>query len=108
MVDENKCENETTEKKHIVGEPTAALTMKQRYHKTHFKRVKKLWVRNPGAPSLKQFARQLLASGDPIAKDWFAHKHGLLNKPRTNANIKAAREAAAATKASRRKAKGGK
>ncbi len=121
MAEDNKNEkqeNELTEEERprgdrgIVGEPTAALTLKQRYHEAHFQRVdaedkhnptKRRWVKNPGAPSLKQFARELLASGDATAKEWFAHKRGSLNASRSDANLKAAREAASATKTAKRK-----
>lgn len=95
-----------------VGEPTAALTIKQRWHAESFHSVdagdkynprKRAWVRNKGAVSLKRFARQLLATGDQVAKDWFAGKAGADASKRTDANIKAAREAAVATRLERRK-----
>jgi hypothetical protein len=95
-----------------VGTPTASLTIKQQYHATYFTREdannkqnpnKKKWVRNHGAPSLKRFARSLLAKGDQTAKDWFDCKHGALNAKRSDANEKAAREAATATRLERRK-----
>lgn len=78
-----------------VGQPTAALTLKQRWHAAHFTRKdvgdkhnprKRVWVRNHGAPSLKRYARELAKSGDVNAKDWFAHKSGSLNAERTDAN----------------------
>lgn len=98
-----------------IGQPTAALTLKQRYHQAHFDRVdaedkknpsKKMWVKHPGAPSLKQFARGLVSKGDPNAKDWLDHKSGSLNQKRSDANIVIAHAAFAATKLERRKKKG--
>lgn len=100
-----------------LGEATASLTLKQRYHQSHFKRVdpedkynpnKRIWVKNEDAPSLKQFARKLLASGDISAKEWFANKNGAKNVSRSEANIKAAMEASNATKTERRKKSQGK
>jgi hypothetical protein len=99
-----------------IGVATASLTIKQRYHEAFFKRVdagnknnptKKVWVKSEGAPSLKQFARKLLASGDANIKEWFANKNGAKDQHRSDANIKAAREAAAATKVERRKRSAG-
>ena len=78
-----------------LGQATAGLTIKQRWHEAHFtlKDVgdkhnprKRVWVRNHGAPSLKRYARDLAKSGDTVAKDWFAHKCGSLNQVRTDAN----------------------
>jgi hypothetical protein len=78
-----------------VGQATAGLTIKQRWHEAHFTRKdvgdkhnprKRVWVRNHGAPSLKHYARDMAKSGDTVAKDWFAHKTGSLNTERTDAN----------------------
>jgi len=99
-----------------VGTATPALTIRQKWHEAHFKRVsaddkhnptKRLWVPNGGAPSLKKFARELLKTGDPVAKEWFANKKGDKNLKRSDANIKAQREAAMASKAARKKSKSG-
>lgn len=96
----------------VLGEATASLTIKQRYHQAYFQRVdagdknnpnKKVWVKMPDAPSLKQFARKLLANGDPNVKEWFANKNGAKDEKRSDANIKAARDAASATKTERHK-----
>jgi hypothetical protein len=76
-----------------VGTATAGLTIKQK------------WKASTSHVSLKVFARTLAKSGDQAAKDWFAHKKGSLNQARTDANIKAAREAAVATHTERRKKK---
>lgn len=99
-----------------LGVATAALTIKQGWHSAHFKQVsikdakgehvKFDLVQNPGAPSLRQYARSLVSSGDQTAKDWFSHKAGSLNAKRSDANIKAAHEAGAATKMQKRKKKG--
>jgi hypothetical protein len=119
-------ENKETEKKEVertpgpkgvLGTATAGLTIKQRYHAAHFKRVdaedksnpgKRVWVKNPNAPSLKQYARGLSIKGDPNAKDWFDHKNGSMNAKRTEANIASAKAAGAATKMEKRKAGAGK
>ena len=92
------------------GQPTAALTIRQMWHHAFFERVgghgnRREWVVKLGvnAPSLKRFARGLVAKGDQVAKDWFAHKKGSLNLKRSDANEKAAREAFIATKTERRK-----
>lgn len=105
-----------------LGTATAGLTIRQRWHEAHFIRVnaglkqnpnKRIWVRNPGAPSLKAFARSLLkgmmselGGGDQVAKEWFDHKRGSLNQKRSDANVKASMEARTATKAAKRKKKG--
>src|SRR5579885_1070183 len=90
-----------------LGEATPALTVHQKWHAAHFKRVdagdkwnptKKVWVPNPNAPSLKRFARDLLKQGDPAAKEWLANKRGAKDQKRSDANIKAAKEAAMASK----------
>jgi hypothetical protein len=97
-----------------LGQPTASLTMKQRYHAAHFTREdagdkrnphKKVWVINSHAPSLKQFARKLLAQKDEVAVAWFGNKNGALNAKRSDANEKIQREAASATKLGRKKSK---
>jgi hypothetical protein len=84
------------------------------YHAKHFVREdagdkrnthKKVWVKHPGAPSLKQFARQLIASGDQTAKDWMDHKHGSLNAERSDANQALTKVVAAATKSSKKATK---
>lgn len=95
-----------------VGAATAAALLKQRYHQSHFLREgagdkrnpsKMVWVAKEGAPSLKKFARKLLATGDENAKDFFAHKKGSLNQTRSPANVKAATEAGMATRMEKRK-----
>jgi hypothetical protein len=95
-----------------VGEATPSLTIKQLWHEaTHVLEEvgdahnprKQEWVRKAGTPSLKRYARQLLASGDALAKDWFAHKHGAMNASRSDANKTRASLERQATKASRRK-----
>lgn len=101
----------------VLGEATASLTIKQRYHEAYFKRVdaedkdnpgKRIWVKLEGAPSLRQFARKLLANGDPNAKEWFGNKKGAKDEKRSDANVKAAHDAAAATKTERHKKSAGK
>jgi hypothetical protein len=99
-----------------VGEPTAATTIKQMYHRTHFTRVsaedkrnptKQVWKRNPNAPSLKQFARAQVLKGDTVAKDWLDHKNGSVDQSRTDANIALTKTIAAATHLERRKKSAG-
>lgn len=77
-----------------LGVATAGDTMKQR-HRSEGRGL-----------SLKQFARKLEASGDKVAKEWFANKRGAANQQRSDANVKAAMEARTATKAAKRKKKG--
>lgn len=95
-----------------VGQPTVSITLKQMWHEKHFRLEdapdsknprKQVWVPRGGAVSLKQFARQLVASGDATAKDWFDHKAGVLNASRSETNIAAAHAAAAATHTEKRK-----
>jgi hypothetical protein len=101
-----------------LGTPTAALSIRQLWHQTHFTQVdagdrrnphRKAWQINPASHpvSLKRFARNLLVKKDAVAIDWFANKNGAQNAKRTDANIKAAHEAASATKLGRKKTKGG-
>jgi hypothetical protein len=93
-------ENKTEKKPEVVrgdrgevGTATPGLTMRQR------------WAESGQSVSLKTFARGLVREGDPVAKSWFANKRGFLNKKRSEANEKAAREAAAATKLTKKKVK---
>lgn len=118
MTEENKQEQKQDKYRGPQGElgvATAALTIRQKWHEAHFQREdtsdkahpnRKSFRRLPGAPSLKAFARALAKEGDQVAKDWFANKRGKLNQKRSDANIKAAREAAFATKSAKRKKKG--
>lgn len=96
-----------------VGPGTAKTRVLQQWRATHFIREnaqdkqnpnRRIYVRRPDAPSLKEFARQLQKDGDPAATEWFANKHGAKNQKRSDANIKAAKEAGAATMAGRRAA----
>lgn len=110
-----KKEEKTRGDRGELGTATAGLTIHQRWHEAHFTREnagvkwnpnKRIWVRNPGAPSLKAFAKSLAKEGDPIAKEWFANKRGAKNQKRSDANVKAAKEASFATHAAKRKKKG--
>lgn len=101
MTDENKTETVVVQERvrgdrGEIGEASAALSMK------------KLWTESGKKLSLKMFARHLLIAKDPLAKEWFARKRGSLNKNRSDANVKAARETASASKAARRKTTQGK
>jgi len=115
MSDEKKTEEKKQERtrgdRGELGKATAGLTMKQRWHEANFKRVdadnkrnpgKRIYVRNPGAVSLKAFARALAKEGDAVAKEWLANKLGAKNQGRSDANIKAARETSQATKAAKK------
>lgn len=115
--EEKKVADRTPGQKGELGVATAGLTVKQMYHRAHFQRVdaedkgnpnKKRWIKNPDAPSLKQFARQLLVKGDTTVNEWLAHKNGSLNQARTDKNIADAKAAASATKMERRKRSSGK
>ncbi len=96
----------------IVGVATPSKTIRKMWHEATHLRVdastkqnprKQRWVPKNDAPSLKQFARELAAKGDPTAKEWFANKRGDNNQKRTDANIGRANLERAATRASRRK-----
>jgi hypothetical protein len=100
-----------------VGQPTAGLTIRQKWHEAHFTRQdvgdkhnprKRIWVRHHGAPSLKRFARDLAKSGDTVAKEWFANKSGAHNQERSDANKSRISLEAQATKSAKRKKGGGK
>jgi hypothetical protein len=120
MTDENTTETKTEKPEDTtargergeVGKATAAQTLKQMWHATHFKHVdandrhnprKKVWVPLANALSLKQFARKLVASGDPIAKEWFEHKKGSENQARSDKNAARISLERTASKAARRK-----
>ncbi len=111
VVQENVVQSEDQKrgKRGIVGKPTAALTLKQRWHDECFtlekvgKRV--VYVAKPKAPSLRTFARQLAKTGDQVAKDWFDHKKGSLNQERSTTTQKRIYEEKSATKLARRKSK---
>jgi len=99
-----------------VGKPTASLTIKQLWHAEHHVLMdvgdknnprKQEWVKRTGAPSLRKYARQLAASGNTVAKDWFEHKAGSLNAQRTEKNTsRIALEAQASMAARRKKSQG--
>lgn len=95
-----------------VGQPTAGLTVKQRWHEAHFTLEdtkdghhpnRQTWKRKHNIPSLKTFARQLSKEDDQVTKDWFANKAGAKNQKRTDANASKAVQSAAASKSARRK-----
>ncbi len=103
-----------------VGTATAGLTVRQMWRGAAFTREsandkhnpnKRIYVRIPGSPSLKAFARKLLKEGHEVAQEWFGNKRGAKNQKRSDANIKAARETSAASMAARKarssKKKGG-
>jgi hypothetical protein len=104
-----KSEDQKRGKRGDVGKPTAALTLKQRWHNECFNLEKvgkrKVYVAKPGAPSLRTFARQLIQAGDQVAKDWFDHKKGSLNQERSMTTQKRITEEKNATKMARRKSK---
>ena len=120
---ENKTEGKKSKKEERtpgargeVGQAGPALIVRQKWHEADFERVsaptrdnpsRRVWVAKGGARSLKKFARELAKAGDQSAKDWLANKRGAQNKGRSEANEKAAREAAMATKAARKKTKTG-
>lgn len=125
MADEKKTEKKTEESKEVsrgdrgeLGVATAALTIRQMWHEAHFTRKdigdkhnprKRVWVPNPGQKvSLKKFARELLKSGNQVAKDWFAHKRGSLNAQRSEKNQSRVSLEKQATKAAKRKKSQGK
>lgn len=86
---------------------TAGKLMKRRWHTAHFKLVNKELEPLPDALSLKAFARQLLKDGDPLAKDWFDCKKGVLNQERSSTNKIRVTAEKLATKTARKKSKTG-
>lgn len=101
-----------------LGVATPKLTITQLWHEAHFTRKdandkgnfrKREWVPNPGPRvSLKQFARELLKSGNAVAKAWFANKRGAQNAKRNDKNISRISAEKMASKAARRKKSQGK
>src|SRR5271170_2450243 len=78
-----------------LGKATSALTIKQMWHAEHHNLQdvgdkhnprKQLSVKRTGVPSLKQYARQLAASGNDVAKDWFGNKDGAKDAKRSEKN----------------------
>lgn len=69
---------------------------------------KEVWVKRHGAPSLKRYARTLLAAGNEVAKSWFANKDGATNTGRSDKNIARIALERTASKSARKKASQGK
>ena len=73
--------------------------------------IKKMWRENnqklhyKDQLSLKEYAKLLLSQGEKIAKDWFAHKKGSLNFPRTPDKLRKIMLEKQATKSAKRKSK---
>jgi hypothetical protein len=97
-----------------MGDHRLGEQIKDRWHEACFKKVdapsptnlkKRRWEPTASFVSLKTFVRKLLKEGDQQAQDWLAHKDGSLNQPRSEANVKAAREAKAASKLARKSKK---
>ncbi len=100
-----------------LGVATAGDTIKQMWHEEHHvlqdvgdkhNPRKQLWVKRAGAPSLKKYAKALAASGNDVAKKWYANKAGSMNAKRSDANLARAATEASASKAARRKKSQGK
>lgn len=118
MVDEKKKTEETAVQevargdRGVVGEASAAMTLKQMWHEANHRLVeagdktnphRQAWVLNRGAPSLKQFAKAQAKAGDKVAKEWLANKAGAKNEERSDKNKKRIYEEKVASKAARRK-----
>lgn len=73
--------------------------------------LKRLWSKSESKLSLKQWARKLVKDGDQMAKDWFSHKKGSLEKVAQKLRLEKKGGLISlqktATKAARRKSKGG-
>lgn len=119
----SETENKTEKKEEVaekgprgeVGEPTAGLTLKQRWHQTHFilennadraHPYRRQWVAQKGAVSLKAFARKLAKEGDELAIHWLDSKKGKFAQKRSEANVSMAKLCGSATKVAKRKKKG--
>ena len=100
-----------------VGKPSTADSLKLRWHQTFFNRVmevlpdgrhRNFWTpKKGGYPSLKQYAKELVAKKDETAKDWLDHKGGSLNETRSDKNTARILQEKQASKAARRKKKAG-
>jgi hypothetical protein len=95
-----------------VGEASSSKALKRLWHETHFIRRnigdkynprKTEWVRQAGAPSLRQFARSQDKADNQVAKDWFKQKDGLLNEKRSDKNTSRIALERQASKSARRK-----
>lgn len=100
-----------------LGVATAGKTIKQMWHEEHHvlqdvgdkhNPRKQLWVKRSGAPSLRKYAKGLAASGNDVAKAWFANKGGEKNDQRTEKNAGRISLEKQASKAARRKKSQGK
>lgn len=100
-----------------VGEASAGDLIKRLWHETHFRKVepthgkqvrRRVWARNKGCPSLKQFARTQASAGNKTAIDWVAQKNGALEIGRSDKNIARVASERTASMASRRKKSTGK
>jgi len=122
MADEKKIEETVVQEvvrgdRGVVGEASAAVTLKQMWHEaTHSLEEtadktnpnRQSWVRNRGTLSLKQFAKSKAKESDKIAKEWFANKAGAKNEERSDKNKKRVYEEKVASKSARKKAGAGK
>lgn len=68
-------------------------------------RIKYHWERKESFVSLKQFVRQLVADGNPLAAEWKSHKEGSLNQKRTETNQMVARASGQASRLARKSKK---
>lgn len=116
MADEKQSVQEVRGERGELGVATASLTIKQRWHEEHFTLVdtsdkqhphRRTYRANPGAPSLKKFARALAKDGDKVAKEWLGNKLGAKDQPRSEANVKLAALTGSASKLARKSKKGG-
>jgi hypothetical protein len=116
MAEEKQSVQEVRGERGELGVATASLTIKQCWHEEHFNLVdtsdkshphRRSYVKKPGVPSLKKFARALAKDGDQNAKEWLSNKLGGKAQKRSDTNIKAARETSMASKLARKSKKSG-
>lgn len=71
-------------------------------------KLKKMWKSAKSKKSLREFVRELAASGNDLASQWFENKDGALNEVRKDTNLARAKLERDATKSARRKSSAGK
>ena len=96
-----------------VGVSTPSSQIKLLWHQEHFvlqdvgnskNPRKQAYIKHKAAPSLKKYARTLLAQGNEVAVNWYANKAGKLNEKRSDKNkARIALEAQASMSARKKK-----
>jgi hypothetical protein len=90
-----------------LGKGTAGGRIKALWHSECFTKKDLGLTKIAGTPSLKAFARAKSKEGNQDAKDWFECKAGALNESRSDKNKTRVSLEKQASKAARKKTKGG-